>query len=183
MNETQTSEVNETTEKELPGPQGIGMAVSIDWGLAVQMILLPIISLRHPSVTGTSITGTIILIPSLLSSVVFVWFGEMVRRGHNWTRLIQIIFNVLLTLGGLFALISLYQSISKGNFWPIITEIILIIISPLIVWRMTRPATTRWFKTVTVAEARKRHGGKWVAFIALFAIIGGVLQVLAATLK
>ncbi|MBO0796332.1 MAG: hypothetical protein J2P36_36030, partial [Ktedonobacteraceae bacterium] len=66
------------------------------------------------------------------------------------------------------------------NFWPIVTEIILVIISPLIVWRLSRPATARWFKSVSVTEARRRHGGSWVWFIALWAIVGGVLQTLAA---
>jgi hypothetical protein len=58
--------------------------------------------------------------------------------------------------------------------------VILVIFSPLIVWRLSRPSTARWFKNVTVAEARKRHGGKWVWFIALWAIVGGVLQTIVA---
>jgi ACR3 family arsenite efflux pump ArsB len=103
----------------------------------------------------------------------------MLRRGHNWTRWLQIAFNALLSLAGLAALPSLYQSITTGHFWSLVSEIILVIFSPLVVWRLSRSATGRWFKAISVAEARQRHGGKWVWFIALWAIIGGVLQTLA----
>ena len=33
-----------TAAKELPPPQGIGMAVAFDWGLTVQLLLMPIIA-------------------------------------------------------------------------------------------------------------------------------------------
>jgi len=49
----------------------------------------------------------------------------------------------------------------------------------VVVWRLSRSSTAHWFRMVTVAEARKRHGGTWVWFIALWAIIGGVLQTIA----
>lgn len=186
MKETQASEGLEIAPEALPAPQGIGMAVAIDWGLAVQTALMPIIftffSRSNPMRIGglTPILGTVLLfVIAWLVACGFALFGEMVRRGRNWTRWIQIVANALLSLAGIFSLINLYQSIKTGNFWPLVTEVILVIISPLIVWRLSRPATARWFKQVTVAEARKRHGGTWIWFIALWAIVGGVLQTLA----
>src|ERR1700674_841128 len=101
-------------------------------------------------------------------------FGEMVRRCGNWTLRIQIVANALLFLVGIISIVNLYRSVIAGNFWPLVTEIILLIFSPLIAWRLSRPSTARWFKTVIVAEARKRHGGVWVWFIALWAIAGGI---------
>lgn len=157
------------------------MAVAVDWGLAVQIFLMPILSVFSPSNHQMKIPGGPVLffVVAWLFACLFVLFGEMVRRGRNWARWIQIVFSTLLSLGGIASLVNLYHSITVGNFWPLVSEIILVIISPLIVWRMTRPTTARWFKTVTVAEASKRHGGRWVWFIALYAIIGGILQTLA----
>lgn len=186
MNETQVSEKRATASGDLPAPGGIGMAVAIDWGLTVQTLLTPILALFRPSSQmippgfNRPPGNILFFLIALVFACIFVLFGEMLRRGHNWARWIQIIFNAVLSLAGLVSLYSLYQSIKSGNFWPLVTEIILVIISPLIVWRLTRPSTARWFKAVTVSEARRRHGGRWVWFIALFAIIGGVLQTFAA---
>ncbi len=186
LNETQASEKIKTAPGELPAPGGIGMAVAIDWGLTVQTLLTFILSFFRPSnqmipPAFNRFPGTILFfVVALLFACIFVLLGEMLRRGHNWARWIQIIFNAVLSLAGLASLYSLYQSIKTGHFWPLVTEIILVIISPLIVWRLTRPTTAHWFKAVTVSEARRRHGGRWVWFIALFAIIGGVLQTFAA---
>jgi hypothetical protein len=186
LKETPEAEVINTADKDPVSPQGIGMAVAIDWGLAVQILLMPIVYTLFNQVPMTKIPGLNPLIGNVLLFVIawpigclLVFFGEMVRRGRNWTRIIQIVANAILTLGGLFSLIHLYQSIKVGNFWPLVTEIILVIFSPLIVWRLSRPSTALWFKTVSVAEARRRHGGKWIWFIAIWAIVGGILQTIA----
>lgn len=187
MNNVQMSEKKETMTQDLPAPQGIGMAVAFDWGLAVQIALTPIIYTVFGQSTAmkmsglNSAAGTVLLfIVAWLVAIGLIFFGEMVRRGRNWTRWIQIVANALLSLVGVFSLVHLSQSVRVGNFWPFVTEIILLIFSPLITWRLSRPATARWFRMVTVAEARKRHGGTWVWFIALWAIVGGVLQTIAA---
>ena len=163
------------------------MAVAFDWGLAVQIFLTPFTIVLFHLPAEARIPG---VNPTLASVLLFVvaWpvafgiflFGEMVRRGRTWARMIQIVANALLSIVGIVQLVSLYQSIRGGNFWPLVTEVILVIFSPLIFWRLTRPATARWFKQVTDAEARKRHGGAWPWFIAVWAVVGGVLQTIAA---
>lgn len=163
------------------------MAVAFDWGLAVQILLTPIIFTFFSSPNSFRIPG---VSPTLGNVLVFVvsWpvafgialFGEMIRRGRNWALRIQVVANALLSLVGIVLLINLYNSIKVGNFWPLVTEIILVIFSPLITWRLTRPSTARWFKAVTVAEALKRHGGAWPWLIAIWAIVGGILQTIAA---
>jgi hypothetical protein len=190
LKEAQESAGRATAAKELPLPQGIGMAVAFDWGLTVQLLLTPIIATvlgqsspvkipGHHPILGKAllfiIAWPLACIPALL--------GEMRRRGRNWALKIQIVANVLLSLVGLFSLANLYRGLRAGNFWPLVTEVISVIISPLIVWRLSRPGTTRWFKTATVAEARHRHGGRWVWFIALWATGGAVLQTVAAMMR
>jgi hypothetical protein len=187
LQETQEPEAREAAGKELPGPQGIGMAVAFDWGLAVQVLLTPFIYtffsrsnlVKIPDLDPL-LDDALLFVVTLLVAGGLVFFGEMLRSGRYWALRIQIIANTLLSLVGIFSLVNFYRSASVGNFWPLVTVVILIIFSPLIVWRLSRPSTSRWFKIVSAADARKRHGGTWVWFISLWAIAGGVLQTLAA---
>lgn len=187
VQDTQEEAKKVRLEEFLPAPKGIGMAVAFDWGLAAQIFVTPIIitlfGLSNPiAVPGVNPTiSTILLfIIGWLVACIPAFFGEMVRRGRNWTRWIQIVVNALLTLSGIIGLFGLYQSLRAGNFWPLVTEVILVIFSPLIVFRLSHPATASWFKRVTVAEASKRHGGTWVWFIIVWGTVGGILQAVAA---
>lgn len=167
-------------------PQGIGMAVAFDWGLAVQILATPFLitffGFSSP-VEGIDLSSTLAralsFIVVLPFAILLVLYGEALRRGRDWARKIQIVANATLTLVGIATIVSLYRGIKSGNFWPIVTEVILLIFSPLIAWRLSRPVTARWFKTVTSADARKRHGGIWIFYIALWALVGGVLQAIA----
>ncbi len=191
----QTEHVRETSLKEtlqdnstannaeqLPAPKGIGMAVAFDWGLTVELLLLPILMIfsgssvlsTWPSTTSNFVI-IIIFLTSWVIAALFGIFGEGVRRGWRWTRPVQIVGNSLGFLGGLVLLVQLFNNIKVGNYWTLVPASILLIVSPLIAWRLSRPETARWFKTVTSLEARKRHGGSWVIWIALWSIIGGTL--------
>ena len=176
---------------EKPVPQGIGMAVAFDWGLAVQLLIMPLlayflqnlVSFKPDNLPGLKLGS---LPPWAASSLISLpiaallgIFGEGIRRGWRWTRPVQVIANTLGFVGGIASLGSLWQSSKMGNYWPAVTSIILLIFSPLIAWRLSRPATRKWFATVTSAEARKRHGGTWPWLIALWSVVGGVLQTLA----
>jgi cytosine/uracil/thiamine/allantoin permease len=144
------------------------MAVAFDWGLTVQMLLMPVLSIfyRSPLLPGgVKLDPKLAIIISFpifwLIAFLFVLFGEGIRRGVRWTRPIQIV------------------GMKAGNYWPLVAVVILCIFSPLIAWRLSRPETARWFATVTSAEARKRHGGSWIWKIALWSIVGGTLQALS----
>lgn len=189
MKETKAPEGVAASAEELPAPQGIGMAVAVDWGLVVQLLLMPIIStffrpssqmMMRSSAPSPMFGGALSFIAAILFACIFALLGEMVRSGRNWALWVQLVISSLLSIGGILSLANLYHSVTAGNFWPLVTEIILIVISPLTVWRLSRPSTRRWFQVVSITEARKRHGGKWVWFIILWAIIGGVLQTFAA---
>lgn len=183
------------TSQKKPVPHGIGMAVAFDWGLAVQILVMPLLPLflqnLGPSRLGNlqnSLLKIGSLPPMLVSFLVslpfvalFVVFGESMRRGWRWGRRIQIVVNALGFLGGLASLGSFWQNIKMGNYWSFVTSVILLIFSPLIAWQLSRSTTGRWFASVSSAEARKRHGGVWPWLIAIWSIIGGVLQALAAS--
>jgi len=166
-------------------PQGIGMAVAFDWGLAVQLLVTPFLTSQlgdpgfYKSFKGSPVpTSIIYFLISLPFVALLAVFGEGVRRGWRWTRSVQIGANVLGIFGGFYSLFSLWQSSKQGNYWPVVPTIILLIFSPLIAWRLSRPATRKWFATTKSVEARKRHGGAWPWLILSWSIAGGVLQAL-----
>lgn len=185
MKETLRSNPTHNVTDELPAPQGIGMAVAFDWGLTVELLLIPILSifLGSPAVSNRTTMGSqFAIITSFLLlwpiAVLFGIFGEGIRRGWRWTRPVQLVGNAIGFLGGLVLLVQVWGGIKAGNYWTLVPAFILLVISPLIAWRLSRPATARWFATVTSVEARKRHGGSWVWLIALWSIIGGSLVAL-----
>ena len=171
-------------------PQGIGMAVAFDWGLAIQILVTPFLPLFLGNVgffksfkLSPALTTAISLLISLPFAALIAIFGEGIRRGSRWTRPVQIGFNSLGFLGGFATLPGLWQGSKEGNYWSLVTAIILLIFSPLIAWRLSRPATRQWFATVESTEARKRHGGLWPWLILLWSIAGGVLQAIAAVMN
>ncbi|HLJ34165.1 MAG TPA: hypothetical protein VKU38_10960 [Ktedonobacteraceae bacterium] len=169
-------------------PQGIGMAVAFDWGLAVQILATPFVPLLFGQDSnpfkqlkiGQPWVTLLFALLALPFAALLAIFGEGIRRGWRWTRNIQIVSNSLLFLVGFASLFNLWQSSKHGNFWSAVTAIILLIFSPLIAWRLSRRSTKAWFKTVSSADARKRHGGLWPWLIAIWAIVGGILQTIAA---
>lgn len=176
---------NEAVADEQPAPQGVGMAVAFDWGLAVQILVIPTLSLllgipgmfkQFGPVVGT-LLSTLVTFPA---AALLAVFGEGVRRGWRWTRIVQLVANVLLFIGGLVAIPNAWNGARHGNYWPIATEAILLIFSPLIAWRMAGKRSQRWYDTVSSAVARKRHGGAWPFLIGIWAAVGGILQAIAA---
>lgn len=183
------SDVVDITAKKLSKPQGIGMAVAFDWGLAVQIVVTPFLALvlgvpgYLSSFKQFNFSPAVTALVSFLLSLPFAalcWvMGEGLRRGWHWARPIQVTLNSLLFLVGLTSLFSLWRGGRAGNYWSLVPSVILLIFSPLIAWRLHRPATRDWFATVDSTEARKRHGGVWPWLILLWAVIGGVLQALS----
>lgn len=161
------------------------MAVAFDWGLAAQILVTPVVmrvlgmpsQFKQFSPILAAFLATLVTLPFVALLAVF---GEGIRRGWKWTRPIQIGFNGLGFLAGFATLYGLWQSSKQGNYWSIVTSVILLVFSPLIAWRMSRPGTARWFATVTSGEARKRHGGAWPFLIGVWALVGGILQAIAA---
>ena len=161
------------------------MAVAFDWGLTVQLLLTPILSIflgspffSKQATLDSKFTMIVSFVISWAIAALFGVFGEGIRRGLRWTRPVQIVGNTIGFLGGFALLVQVWNGIKVANYWTLVPACILLVISPLIAWRLSRPVTARWFKAVTSAEARKRHGGSWVWWIALWSIVGGSLVAL-----
>ena len=173
----------------LPAPQGIGMAVTFDWGLAVQFLCTPFMPLfLHRPVT-LKILGLTPPLPlflyvpaALLLATCLVLLGEGGRSGWRWAWGLQLTANVLFTLLGLSRLGSYWHAILTGHYLDLFTAAILLILAPLVVWRLSRPQTYRWFKRVSSEQARRRHSGLWPWSIALCALTFGIAQTLVSLL-
>src|SRR5947208_13302077 len=163
------SDAVDATAKELSEPQGIGLAVAFDCGLAVQIVVTPFLALvlgvpgYLSSFKQLNFSPTVTSLVSFLFSLPFAalcWvMGEGLRRGWRWGRPVQVALNSLLFFVGFTSLFSLWRGGRSGNYWSLVASVILLIFSPLIAWRLHQPATRQWFATVNSTEARKRHGG------------------------
>ena len=160
------------------GPGGIGTGVAFAWALSVQTVINAVSFV--PGVgPGALLAGQPIglrlaaaLLGVVFAGVVFTQ-GEALRRGRRVAWIIQIAANALLVLFGLTVVPGAVTSLGKGRVGDLVVAVVLLIVSPLIVWLLTRKRTRAWIASVSSAEARARHGGTWLLWIALWAIIGG----------
>ncbi len=161
-----------------PGPRGIGTGVVFDWALVVQ-ILIDGVFYALGTGPGSAMAGKplglrLAIVPlTLLAAAIVFTQGEALRRGRRVAWIIQIVANALLVINGLIGIPGTITSLGKLRFGDLSYTIVLVIISALIVWLLTRPSTRAWIGSTTSAEARARHGGSWLFWIALWAIIGG----------
>ena len=166
------------------GPKGIGVAVAFDWAFALQMVVMPIVQLilgsmgiiKPPHLQIPTVVGPLII------AALFAALGEGLRSGRGWARIVQLVLSSLGFLAGIGTLVIAIPALGHGNFLPLVPALILLIISPIIVWRLSRPATGQWFKTVSSVNARRRHGGAWPWLILIWSLVGGTLVALSASL-
>ncbi len=166
------------------GPHGIGVAVAFDWAFALQMVVMPIVQtilgsmgvIKQPQIQVGTVIGPLVI------AVIFAALGEGLRSGRGWARIIQLVISSLGFLGGIGGLFLAIPALGRGNYLLLVPVLVLLIISPIIVWRLSRPVTGRWFKTVSIADARRRHGGAWPWLILIWSLVGGVVVALSASL-
>ncbi len=168
---------------EAAGPQGVGMAVAFDWGFATQLLITPYFPfllsalgfIKQPSFQFPTAIITLVL------SIAFFALGEGVRRGVRWTRIVQIVWNAVVLLGGIGIAVVAIGSIARGNYWSLVPALVILIACPLILWRLTRPSTRQWFNTISSSDARRRHGGAWPFLILIWSIVGAILVAASST--
>jgi len=172
----------------MAGPRGIGTAVAFDWGLVAQMLFVASAYLfgfgPGGMMAGGSVAGgmrAVVAVGALIAAVPCFLLGEGIRRGFRPARPLQVVLNALLTIAGIVTLPSTIADVRGGHYSGIVRSAILLIASPAIVWLLTRPQTRDWFAQATSAQARARHSGWWLVFIALWAIGGGAAVAFGAS--
>jgi hypothetical protein len=161
------------------GPAGIGTAVAFDWALAAQIVIVGLSVMVGIGPGGFGAGRPIVLrllaaaLSVALAALPFA-LGEAMRRGRHMAWVVQLVFNSLLPLTGLVQIPAAIDALGRGQRGLLVREVVVLLISPLIVWLLTRPRTRAWLARTTSAEARARHGSaRWLVSIAVIAIIGG----------
>lgn len=165
-------------------PQGIGMGVAFDWAITVELMAIAVgrwtelINARGlaPAQNDARFHEVFALI--LVSALPFA-LGEGLRRGYRWAWLIQLAANAVGSIGGLLLIPGTVKALSQSDVWPLIPTLVLVILSPLIVWRLSRPTTRAWVARGNRAEALRRHGGLWLLQTCAPCSVGGILVALA----
>ncbi|HEY7849942.1 MAG TPA: hypothetical protein VIC27_07745 [Ktedonobacterales bacterium] len=162
------------------GPRGIGTGVAFDWALSAQILIMaPFFALGvgpGSATAGAPLAARIgIVVASVIAASLIGGIGEALRRGNRYAWMFQMGFNTLLIFDGVFEIPGALHLLSQGLYSGLVRGFVLLIIDPIIVYLLTRPQTRAWIARVTPAEAMARHGGRWVAFVAFCAVIGGAL--------
>ncbi|HEV2238693.1 MAG TPA: hypothetical protein VGR57_18695 [Ktedonobacterales bacterium] len=174
--------------KELParGPGGVGTGVAIDWGLTVQFLTMAVLQVLHSAAhvalpagalviataSAPALVGT--LLAYLVLAALFFALGERLRRGGYVAWRLQLGFAVLLLLVGIATLVRVVGDLRSGQRPAIASAVVLLVINPVAVWLLAQPRTRAWFRAITPPAAAARHGGRWLAEIAAFALVGGI---------
>jgi hypothetical protein len=170
----------------LRGPGGVGIGVGIDWGLAVQFLTMAVLQVLHSAAHGALPPGAMVvetasavalvgtLLAYLVLAALFFTLGDRLRRGSYVAWMLQLGFASVLLLVGVFTLVRVVGDLRQGQRPAIASAVVLLFVNPVAVWLLAQPRTRAWFRAITPQAAAARHGGRWVAEIAAFALVGGV---------
>jgi hypothetical protein len=170
----------------LRGPGGVGTGVGIDWGLTVQFLTVLVLQVLHTvgrvalpaSAMVLETSNAVALVGMLLAYIViaglFFVLGDRLRRGSYVAWELQLGFAALLVVVGVVQLVRVVSDVQHGQRPAIASGVVLLFVNPVALWLLAQPRTRAWFHAVTPQAAAARHGGRWVAEIAAFALVGGV---------
>ena len=152
--------------------------MAFDWALTVQLLIDGVFFLLGTGAGSALAEKPLALrlaaaLATVLASALVFTQGEALRRGRRVARIIQIIANSLLVILGVVQIPDLIPSLKAGHVSTLVVEVVLLLVSPLIVWLLTRQRTREWFASATSAQAHARHSGRWLLWMALYAILGG----------
>jgi hypothetical protein len=162
-----------------PEPRGGRIGVAFDWGFGVQLAAMGIATLAGQPIFGMEVPR-VIGVGMLGGAGVAYAVGEALRRGRGWAWWLQVLGNGGLALGALASLPLTLQAIQQGRPGMLYSQALMLIVSPIEVWLLTRPGSRRWYGHVDSDAARARHGGRWLAGTAGWAVVCGLLQALVS---
>ena len=154
----------------------MGLSVGLLWGVSVQLVAQGSSRLAASGVFASSGGGRALsAVGAFAAALLALAFGELVRRGVGWSRRLVVGLGLVLTVLGVASLPGTARDIGRGFFWSAVPTAILITIAPLMALWMHGASSRSWFGFVTSDVARRRHGGVWVATLAVIAVGSGLL--------
>jgi hypothetical protein len=161
-----------------PRPHGLGIAVVFDWALTAQLTTQALASATRN--LGFTL-DPLMIVGALAGAALLFALGEGLRRGIKSLRLVQVGLMGLITLIGIVSLVELI--IGPRDASLVFTTAIELSYPPWLIWRLLSPETAAWFALPgTRRRAPLTSGWKWVAVLALWAIVWGVAVAWAESL-
>ena len=158
-------------------PRGGRIGVAFDWGFAVQLASQGVLTLAGVAMNGVQAPRPLGL-GMLAAAGLAVAQGEALRRGNGLAWWVQTLGNSALTVAGIGSLLVLPRMFAQGRYSFIYPTLLMLVVSPLEVWLLTRPGSRRWYGKVAPADAR--HSGQWRVGTVLWAFGAGIGQALVA---
>ena len=161
-----------------PRPHGLGIAVVFDWALTAQLTTQALASATR----NLGLTPDPLMIAGALAAAALLFaLGEGVRRGVKALRLVQVGLMALITVIGVVSLVQLIVGPRSGSL--VFTTAIELSYPPWVLWRLLTPETAAWFALPGRSKrAPLTSGWKWVAVLAIWAIVWGVVVAWAESL-
>src|ERR1700730_1439893 len=152
-------------------PVGVGIGVVFDWALAAQLTTQGVAGVAGRLGEAGGVTG---LIWRLVAAGGLIAPGGAVRGGGPWMPIAQIVLTGLVTVGGIASVVLLLAG--QGGRGLVLSAIVEVTFAPYIAWGLTRPQTARWFAEVRgQGRAPRLHGTGWIAVLATWSVVWGVL--------
>jgi hypothetical protein len=161
-----------------PRPHGLGIAVVFDWALTAQLTTQALASAtRNLGFTP----DPLMIVGALVAAAGLFALGEGLRRGVPALRIVQIGLMALITVIGIVSLVTLLTRHFSGSL--VFTTAIELTYPPWLVWRLLDRETAAWFALPRdQRRAPRASGWRWIAVLAVWAIVWGVAVAWAESL-
>jgi hypothetical protein len=161
-----------------PRPHGLGIAVVFDWALTAQLTTQALASAtRNLGFT----TDPLVIAGGLVAAAGLFALGEGLRRGVAALRLVQVALMAVIIVVGVVSLVTLLTGHISGSL--IFTTAIELTYPPWLVWRLLDRETAAWFALPGAQRRAPRTSGwRWIAVLAVWAIVWGVAVAWAESL-
>ncbi len=149
-----------------------------DWALTAQLTTQALASATR---TLGFTPNPLMIAGSLIAAAGLLVLGEFLRRGVPVLRLVQVGLMVIITIVGVISLVMLVTRQFSGSL--LFTTAIELGYSPYLIWRLLDKETALWF-AMAQGKGRAPHisGWQWVAVLAAWAIVWGVVVAWAESL-
>jgi hypothetical protein len=164
----------------------VGTSVGIDWGLTMQFLTMLVPQVLH-CITSVALPASALVVETsgtiarvgmplayLVLAALFLVLGDRLRQGSCTAWALVVGFAALLLVVGAFQLARVVQNVGHVQRPAISAGVVLLVFDPVALGLLAQPRTGARYRAITPWAAAERRGGRWLAEIAAFALVGGV---------
>jgi hypothetical protein len=154
--------------------RGVTLAAVFDWSLAAFLVALLVVFAFRRGIASREAAAVAVLV--LICVPALQLLVEGLRRAHEVARVTQISVSSILVLPGVAGTLRDLKFLLGGDIDPSMAPVLLAV-SILIVYGLTRRQTIAWFADVTPAEALRHFDRRWLTRVILIGSAIGILAV------